>query len=156
MDRAQAAVFMMRAKYGVYHVPSPAVHLFADDWTPGPWAEPWAEGAYNSGLSSGCSTSPLKYCPWNQLPREQLAILALKIKYGNDFNPPVASGTVFADTTPATYYATSWLEKAYADKLIPSCGTDAASGKPLICPKELVTRGLAAYVIVRAKNLIMP
>lgn len=156
MDRAQAAVFMMRAKYGLNHVPPPPVHLFADDWTRGTWAEPWAEGAYRSGLSAGCGTSPLKYCPWNQLPREQVAILALRLKYGNDYTPPPATGTVFADTTPTTYYATAWLEQAYADQIIPNCGTDPASGKPLICPKDMVTRGLAAYIIVRAKNLKMP
>jgi hypothetical protein len=156
MDRAQAAVFMMRAKYGANHVPQAAVHLFADDWTRGPWAEPWAEGAYKSGLSAGCSTSPLKYCPWNQIPREQVSIFALRIKYGNDYVPPPASGTVFADLADPTYYATAWVEKAYADKLIPSCGIDSASGKPLICPSQMVTRGLAAYIIVRAKGLITP
>jgi hypothetical protein len=61
---------------------------------------------------------------------------------------------VFADLTDPNYYATPWAEKAYADGLIQECGT--SGGKPLFCPKELVTRGLGAYIIVRAKNLTMP
>jgi hypothetical protein len=156
MNRAQAAVFMMQAKYGVNHVPSAPTHIFADDWTLGSWAEAWAEGTYKSGLASNCGTSPLKYCPWNQVPREELVIYALKIKYGNDYTPAPATGNVFADSSLASYSALAWLEKAYADKLILSCGIDSVSGKPFICPKKNITRGLAAYVIVRAKNLIIP
>jgi hypothetical protein len=40
--------------------------------------------------------------------------------------------------------------------LLPNCGTHSGSGKPLFCPNDLVSRGLAAYMIVRAKNLSMP
>jgi acetyl-CoA carboxylase carboxyltransferase component len=61
---------------------------------------------------------------------------------------------VFADLTDPNYYATAWAEKAYADGLITNCGT--LNGKPKFCPTVLVTRGLGAYVIVRAKNLSMP
>jgi hypothetical protein len=61
---------------------------------------------------------------------------------------------VFADLTDPNYYATAWAEQAYKEGLIPACGVSGA--KPLFCPKELVTRGLGAYVIVRAKNLTMP
>ena len=81
-------------------------------------------------------------------------IFALKMKYGNGYLPPTATGTVFADMTDPNYYATPWAEKAYADGLIQSCGT--SGGKPMICPATLVTRGLGAYMIVRAKNLSMP
>jgi len=109
---------------------------------------------YNRGLTSGCSSSPLMYCPWYSLPREQLVIFGLKMKYGNDYLPPPATGTVFADLTNPSYYATSWAEQAYADGLLPACGV--SGGKPKFCPKVLVTRGLGAYVIVRAKNLTMP
>jgi len=81
-------------------------------------------------------------------------IFALKMKYGNSYLPPAATGTVFADLTDPNYYATSWAEKAYADGLILSCGS--SGGKPKFCPSVLVSRGLGAYVIVRAKNLTMP
>jgi hypothetical protein len=155
MNRAQAAVFMMRGTYGsAYLPPTDQANLFQDNWSPGTWAQPWAEAMRAINLTSGCKASPLLYCPWIQLPREQAMIFALKMKYGNDFKPPPATGNVFADMSNPNYYATAWAEQAYADGLIADCGT--SEGKPKICPKTLATRGLGAYMIVRAKNLSMP
>jgi exo-beta-1,3-glucanase (GH17 family) len=154
MDRAQAAVFMMRGTYGSSYAPNPLKNLFKDDWSKGTWARPWAEAMRETGLTFGCKISPLLYCPWVQLPREQAMIFAVKMKYGNSYHPPAATGKVFADMSNPGYYATAWAEKAYADGLIPSCGI--RGGKPLICPKVLVTRGLGAHMIVQAKNLTMP
>jgi hypothetical protein len=154
MDRAQASVFMMRGTHGAGYVPNPADNLFQDDWSRGAWARPWAESMRETGLTSGCRTSPLLYCPWAKLPREQVVIFGLKMKYGNNYLPPPATGTVFADMTDPDYYATSWAEKAYADGLIQPCGS--SGGKPNFCPRTLVSRGLGAYVIVRARNLTVP
>ena len=156
MDRAQAAVFMMRGRFGASYVPPTGLEykFDEDDWSKGTWARPWAEAMLNTGLTSGCSSLPLKYCPWTQLPREQVVIFGLKLKYGTTYQPPPATGSIFADLTDTSYYATAWAEKAYADGLIQACGS--SGGKPLFCPNVLVTRGLGAYVIVRAKNLSMP
>jgi hypothetical protein len=154
MNRGETAVFMLRANFGSSFVPGPAAHIFKDDWNKGNWAEPWAEAMYFNGLSAGCSSSPRKYCPWDQIPREQAVIFALRMKYGTSYIPPAATGTFFADLTDVNYFATSWAEQAYKDGLIPNCGTNG--GKPMFCPKALVSRGLGAYMIVRAKNLTMP
>lgn len=154
MNRAQASVFMMRGTYGSGYVPNPATSLFQDDWSRGTWARPWVEAMRETNLTTGCKVSPPMYCPWNQLPREQAMIFALKMKYGNFYQPPPATGAVFADMTNPGYYATAWAEQAYADGLIQACGT--SGNKPVICPGTLTSRGLAAYMIVRAKNLSMP
>jgi hypothetical protein len=154
MNRGQAATFSLRANFGSSYVPPTPIHFFKDDWKKGPWAETWAEGMRNTGLSAGCSTNPPKYCPWDQIPREQAMIFVLRMKYGSSYTPPPATGTLFADMTNPNYYATPWAEQAYKDGLIPSCGT--SGGKPKICPKALVSRGLAAYMIVQAKGLTMP
>jgi len=156
MDRAQSAVFMLRGSLGVsYEPPAVAIHIFADNWAPGPWAEKWAEGMYLEGLTAGCTASGfLKFCPWDLTPREQAAIFGLRLKYGNHYSPPPATGALFADMTNTSYYATKWAEQAYIDGLIPACGT--SGGKPMFCPMDLVSRGLGAYIIVRAKNLSMP
>jgi hypothetical protein len=122
-----------------------------DDWSKGLSAESWAEGMKSSGYSAGCLASPLKYCPWNQIPREQVVIFILKLKYGKEYTPPAATGTLFADMTDLSFYATAWAEQAYKEELIPSCGS--RDDKPKFCPKDLVSRGLAAYMIVRARNL---
>jgi exo-beta-1,3-glucanase (GH17 family) len=154
MNRGESAVFMLRANFGSSFLPTSPTHIFKDNWTKGPWAEPWAEAMYFNGLSAGCLSSPRKYCPWDQIPREQAVIFALRMKYGTNYIPPAATGTLFADLTDVNYYATSWAEQAYKDGLIPNCGM--SGGKPKICPKDLVSRGLGAYMIVRAKNLTMP
>ncbi len=49
LDRAQAAVFVMRGNYGAGYVPSPVVNQFQDSWTQGPWAQPWAEAMREIG-----------------------------------------------------------------------------------------------------------
>jgi len=154
MNRGEAAVFILRGNFGPGFVPGPVTHVFRDDWTKGSWAEPWAEAMFTKGLSSGCKTSSLKYCPWDKIPREQAVIFALRLKYGNSYAPPPATGTLFADLTDTSYYATAWMEQAYKDGLITNCGISA--GKPKICPANVVSRGLAAQMIVRAKNLSMP
>jgi hypothetical protein len=154
MNRGAAAVFMLRGNFGPSYVPPVPTHIFKDDWTKGKWAEPWAEGMKLEGLSGGCLTNPLKYCPWDQIPREQSVIFVLRMKYGKDYKPPAATGTVFADMTNPSYFATAWAEQAYKDGIIKECGTTGS--KPNFCPKNLVSRGLAAYMIVRAKGLTMP
>jgi hypothetical protein len=155
MNRAQSAVFMMKGNFGSgFNPPSNPSHIFSDDWSPGSWAEAWAEAMYDKGLTAGCDNAPLRFCPWDQTPRAQIAVFALRLKYGNSYTPPPATGTVFADMTDPNYYATAWAEKAYADKLMPNCGLSGS--KPKFCPNSLVSRGLGAYVIVRAKNLSMP
>jgi Zn-dependent metalloprotease len=154
MNRAQAAVFMVRGAYGASFVPLPTSYKFKDNWSGAPYARNWAEAMRETNLTSGCKASPLLYCPLQQLNREQAVVFGLKMKYGTNFLPPPATGTVFADMTNPKYWATAWAEKAYADGLITSCGT--LNGKPKFCPSALVTRGLGAYIIVRAKSLTMP
>ncbi len=106
MNRGQAAVFILRANFGSSYVPPVPTHIFKDDWSKGTWAEGWAEGMRNEGLSAGCLANPLKYCPWDQIPREQAVIFALRMKYGTLYTPPPATGTLFADMTNPGYYAT--------------------------------------------------
>ena len=87
MNRGEAAVFMLRGNFGSGFVPDPPKHIFKDDWSKGTWAEPWAEAMYFKGLSAGCSSSPLKYCPWDQIPREQAVIFALRLKVREHLHP---------------------------------------------------------------------
>lgn len=154
MDRAQSAVFMLRGNFGSSYAPVTPTHFFEDNWANVLWAEGWAESMYLEGLTGGCSLSPLKFCPSDQLTNVQAAVFGVRLKHGISFVPPAPSGTVFADMTDVNFWGLSWAEQAYADGLIPSCGI--SGGKPLYCPTSLVSRGFGAYVIVRAKNLTMP
>lgn len=155
MSRAESAVFMLRGNFGpTYVAPAGPWDRFADDWTPGPWAEKWAEGMWNEGMTAGCSTDPLKFCPWDLFPRVQGAVIGLRMEYGMSYVPPNATGKVFADMTDVNYWGTKWAEQAYLDGLLPACGTQG--GKPKFCPDDLLDRSWSAYLIGKAKNLPLP
>ena len=152
MDRGMAAVFMLRGQFGASYVPGDPTGIFGDNWNAGPWAQKWSEAMYNEGLSSGCSSNPLMYCPWTQLNRQEASVFGLRMKHGMTYTPPAASGTLFADMTNTGFWGTKWAEQAYLDGLLPACGWQ--DGKPMFCPEELVDRGWGAYLVVTAKDLL--
>ncbi|MBK9603021.1 MAG: hypothetical protein IPO36_14455 [Anaerolineales bacterium] len=81
------------------------------------------------------SFDALMFCPATQLPREQVVIFGLKMKYGVNYLPPVGTGTVFADVG-STYWAKDWIEQAYVDGLLPAAVPRQAN----LYSGELVTR----------------
>jgi exo-beta-1,3-glucanase (GH17 family) len=154
MNRAQAAVFMVRGNFGSNYVPVTPTHLFADNWTNVAWAEGWAESMFLENLSGGCSTNPLLFCPEELFTNVQAAVFGLRMKHGVSYQPPAASGTMFGDLTDVNFWGIAWAEEAYVEGLLPACGT--SGGKPLFCPNSLVSRGFGASIIVKAKGLTMP
>ena len=165
MDRAMSSVFMLRGNFGASYTPPPPPYTVftADDWSQGPWAQPYAEGMWQAGLTAGCQQPPDNpqklFCPWDVFTRAQAAVFGLRLEYGMDYgtptNPvPPASGTVFADLKDTSTYPTAFAEKAYADGLLPACGTQG--GKPLFCPDMALDRAWAAYLIVKSKALTLP
>ena len=165
LNRAMSAVFMLRGNFGTDYVsPSGPWDSFGDYWLPDlehedqadySWAEKWAEGMWEAGLTAGCQApgDPLMYCPRRILPRVEASVFGLRMKHGVDYQPPAATGTLFADMTDPTYWGTKWAEQAYKDGLLPECGWQ--DGKPLFCPDEELDRSWAAYLIVIAKDLPM-
>jgi hypothetical protein len=160
---------LLGGNYGTPADPLPAATglVFADMTDTAYWGTAWAESMFNHGLTAGCLLSPLRFCPADQLPRDQASVFGLRLEYGVTYgtpaNPlPPATGTVFADMTNTGYWGTAWAEKAYADGLLPNCGFysgapgDPLNGKPLFCAGDLVDRAWAAYMIVKANNLEMP
>jgi len=153
MDRGMGAVFMLRGQFGSGYEPAPATGtLFADMTNTGYWATRWAEAMYNEGLSAGCSSDPLQYCPASQMTRQEASVFGLRLKYGMDYSPPAATGTLLADMTDTNHWGTKWAEQAYLDGLLPECGSEG--GKPKFCPDDLVDRGWGAYLVVEAKGLL--
>jgi len=155
LNRAMSAVFMLRAHLGTgYTPPSEQRDTFADDWSTGLWAKQWAEGMWREGLTAGCNTAPMLYCPWDLLPRVQASVFGVRMKRGVDFVPAQASGKTLADMPDVNFWGCPWAEQAYLDELLPECGRQ--DDKPLYCPNDLVNRAWAAYMIVKAKNLPLP
>jgi M6 family metalloprotease-like protein len=147
--RAQAAIFLLRGKYGSGYTPPPATGIFADAPT-SYWAVNWIEQLYNEGITKGCASSPLSYCPERNVTRAEMAVFLLRAKYGRGYTPPAATG-IFADV-PTAYWAAAWIEKLYADGITSGCGANSLR----YCPEANVPRAQAAVFLVRTFNLLTP
>jgi hypothetical protein len=109
------------------------------------WAWQYIEGLYRSGITSGCGTSPLIYCPENPVTRDQMAIFLERGMRGSGYTPPAATGTVFGDVA-STHWAAGWIEKLYVDGITSGCGSG------LYCPGNPVTRDQMAIFLLKSKH----
>lgn len=108
------------------------------------WAYDWIEILYDLGITTGCSTSPLNYCPEDAVSRAQMAIFLQRSMKGVEFDPPPATGEVFSDV-PSDAFAAGWIEALFADGVTTGCG----DGK--YCPDDFVTRAEMAIFLLRSK-----
>ncbi len=76
--RQETAAFLLRGLLGSDYVPPPAVGVFADVPIQSPYA-PWIEELYRLGITSGCSTNPLKFCPESPLLPGHLQVFLARI-----------------------------------------------------------------------------
>jgi len=131
------------ASYGdgrIYHI---AASSFADIST-GYWAWDSIERILQAGITGGCGTSPLTYCPDTLVTRAQMAIFLERGINGSSYTPPPATGTVFGDV-PAVYWAAAWIEQLADDGITGGCGAG------LYCPDNPVTRAQIAVFLLKAK-----
>ena len=140
------AVFLERGLQGSDFTPPAASGVFGDvalDY----WAAAWIEQFYQDGITKGCDTDPLSYCPEQQVTRAEMAIFLLRAKYGSSYSPPTAVG-IFSDVSPG-YWAADWIEQLYAEGITTGCGDS-----PLrFCPDDSVTRDQMAAFLVRTFGL---
>ena len=108
------------------------------------WAVSYIESLYNAGITGGCSTSPLLYCPSSSVTRAQMAVFLLRGTHGSGYTPPAASGAVFGDVSTNTF-AAAWIEQLAAEGITSGCG----SGN--YCPDATVTRAQMAIFLLRSK-----
>ena len=82
IPRGQMAVFIEKGKhFPSVFVPDPCIGIFADVPCPATPEEPfadWIEALFNDGITSGCGTSPLIFCPDQPIPNEQMAVFIVK------------------------------------------------------------------------------
>jgi hypothetical protein len=148
--RNQMAVFLVRATYGSSFVPPDATGIFADVPLDG-FFDRYIEQLYSDGITSGCATDPLRYCPDGQVSRAEMAVFLGRAVHGSTYTPPPASG-IFADVDPMTHWAADWIEQAYADGITLGCAT----GPLRYCPDKDVSRSQMAAFLERAFGLTMP
>jgi hypothetical protein len=77
VTRGQMAVLLLKTLLGSGYVPPTATGIFADV-PPGYFAIDWIEDLYGRGITAGCGTNPLRYCPDQAVPREQMATFLVR------------------------------------------------------------------------------
>ena len=115
------------------------------DVPPTYWAWNFIERLYNAGITGGCSTAPLMYCPEATVTRAQMAIFILRGMHGSAYVPPAATGTVFADV-PLGAFAADWIEQFAAE------GVTAGCGGGNYCPDATITRAQMAIFLLRGEH----
>jgi hypothetical protein len=77
VTRRQAAVFLLKARHGASYSPLAATGIFADVPVNDPFA-PWIEQLFAEGITAGCGTNPLRYCPDQSVTRGQMAVFLVR------------------------------------------------------------------------------
>ena len=109
------------------------------------WAASYIERLYNAGITGGCSTSPLLYCPETNVSRAQMAVFLLRGIHGSAYTPPTATGAMFGDV-PSNYWAADWIEQLATEGITTGCGNGN------FCPDLVVTRDQMAVFLLRAEH----
>ncbi len=100
---------------------------------------------YSSGITAGCSTSPMMYCPANDVTREQMAVfmvVSLDLALGTPLSyPPTA---YFQDVASTSSYF-PFVQKLAELGISGGC----SSSPPLFCPTNTITQEqMAVFTIV--------
>jgi hypothetical protein len=147
VTRAQMAIFLERGMNGSAFTPPAGTGTVFADVPLNYWAVNWIEKLYVDGITAGCLTSPLSYCPDNPVTRAQMAIFLLRARHGSTYTPPaVGSSTGFNDIS-TSHWAAAWIKQLAAEGITTGCG----SGN--YCPEDSVTRAQMAVFLVRTFNL---
>ena len=150
ITRAQMAVFIIRAMGETpYNSPTPTF----TDVPASHWAYGHIERMHQLGITGGCSTSPMRYCPDASVSRSQMAVFLCRAAGKTPLNSPTPT---FTDVPPsASFYG-------YVERLADASswgGTTVTSGcaasPPSYCPYSLNTRGQMAVFLVRAFEMPM-
>lgn len=142
MTRGAMARWLLRAKYGPDYSPSPCEGLFADvpcELTPN---ADYIEDLYREGITGGCGTSPLRYCPNDPVQRKHMAVFLLRTLEGSTYTPPACSG-VFDDVPCPAYTYDNWIEDLYNRGITGGCSTSPM----LFCPDAFATRAQMAVFV---------
>jgi len=108
---------------------------------------------YQDGITAGCSTSPLMYCPSTSLTREQMAVFivaGLDLAMGTTLSYPT---TAYFQDVPSTSPYFPFVQRIAQLGITAGC----SSSPPLYCPTDTITQQqMAVFMIVSwelAQNL---
>ena len=109
------------------------------------WAWSYIERLYAAGITGGCATDPLLYCPGGNVTRAQMAVFLERGIHGSDYQPPEVEHSSFGDVSD-TFWAKNWIEALYNDGVTSGCGNGN------FCPGGNVTRAQMAVFLLRAEH----
>ena len=147
VTRAQMAIFLERGKNGSAYTPPAATGMVFTDVSAVYWAASWIEKLYADGITVGCATNPLRYCPEDSVTRAQMAVFLLRARHGSTYTPAVVGGSTGFNDVSTSYWAATWIKQLAAEGITTGCG----GGN--YCPEDPVTRAEMAVFLVRTFNL---
>ena len=152
VTRAQMAVFLLKAEHGAGYTPPQCSGIFDDvTCTPGVGFADWIEQLYAEGVTAGCGTGPLRYCPGLPVTRAQMAVFLLKAEHGSGYTPTPCTG-LFVDVpcpTPPGFPFSDWIEQLYAEGVTAGC----AVGPLAYCPTHPNLRREMAVFLTKTFGL---
>lgn len=123
--------------------------LFADVPATNPFC-PYIEAIYNAGISSGCQSAPLLFCPATSTQRQAMAKFvcnAMSMADPGSCSPSSCTG-MFSDVPPSNIFC-PYIEA------IASAGIVSGCAPSLYCPAANVLRDQMAKFIVNAFGLTL-
>ncbi|MEP6995903.1 MAG: S-layer homology domain-containing protein, partial [Acidobacteriota bacterium] len=145
VSRAEMAVFLLKGRFGAYHLPPPATGAVFADVHPGDFAADWIEELAALQITGGCGGG--SYCPSAPATRAEMAVFLLKTLLGSAYTPPDPKG-VFADV-PIGAFADRWIEDLYDRQITGGCAVE-----PLrYCPDAANLRGEMAVFLTKTFTL---
>jgi hypothetical protein len=151
MTRGVMARWLLLSKYGPDYSPPPCQGIFSDVSCEDTANSDYIEALYNEGITAGCSTSPLKYCPDNAVNRGQMAVFLLKTLEGSDYVPPACTPGFFADVVCPNNPFSGWAQELYERNITAGCGVN-----PLrYCPTSGTRRDQMAVFVQKTFGMPM-
>jgi hypothetical protein len=147
VTRAEMAVFLERGIHGSAYTPPAGTGTVFADVPLSYWAVNWIEKLYADGITVGCATNPLRYCPEDSVTRAQMAIFLLRASHGATYTPPAVGGSTGFKDVSTGYWAAAWIKQLAAEGITTGCG----GGN--YCPEDPVTRAQMGVFLVKTFNL---
>ena len=109
------------------------------------WSWAYIGRLYGAGITGGCATGPLRYCPEDTVTRAQMAVFLERGIHGSSYTPPsLGAGTGFGDVPP-DYWSATFIKQLAAEGITAGCGNGN------YCPEQPVTRAQMAVFLLRSK-----
>lgn len=150
VSRWEMAVWLVRFLEGSDPPPAPTLDDAGfSDVEPGRWWVPYLERLAVLGITKGCSSRPVRFCPEAPVTRGQLAVFlarALELEQRQQ-SAGADAPTGFADLEGSP--AAEDIAALFASGITVGCSTEPM----LFCPDRLISRSQLAVLLHRASRL---